>query len=196
MDPRGRVWLRSLIGGLLVCVACKEDGPGTTAESTGTTGGSSGGVTGGPSPLVGAACDHGGNLGFDTFHFSRDAPACGDGICAYVDLAVPPMDACVTDEDCNVADPARDRFVCTNGGCKIGEAYKRERSMCALACESDADCSQSDPATTCMNGFMCLIASADCCRTLCLCVDDLSQAQVDEATAACAADPAPDCPVQ
>lgn len=196
MNSSARGWLCLLVGAPLVCGACKESGPGTTEGATGTTGGSSGGVTGGPSPLVGVGCDHGGDLGFETFHFSRDEDACGDGICAYVDLAVPPMLACVGDEDCNVADPSRGKFACVDGGCRLSEAYRRERSMCAFACESDADCSPSDPETFCMNGFKCVVASSDCCQPLCLCVDDLSQAQVEEATAACADDPAPDCPVQ
>jgi hypothetical protein len=187
-----RRWGALLVGALLV--ACNDGGTDatTTDGSTSDTGEGSDTGTGAPaSPILGAPCDHGGDLGFDgDFHVSRDE-GCADGICSYV-VSPRPQD-CVVDADCG-AYPEPGAYVCVAGECVTSEAYRRERSMCSQTCETDQDCLPVDLSTTCAVGLACVIASPDCCEKLCLCLDDLSHGGIDEATNACAADMNADCP--
>lgn len=184
-----RRWGVFVIGALLV--ACNAGGTDATTDgSTSDTGDGSDTGTG-ALPILGAPCDHGGDLEFDgDFHVSRDE-GCAGGICSYV--VGPRAHDCVVDADCGVY-PEPGAYVCVAGGCVTSEAYRRERSMCSQGCEADRDCLPVDLSTTCAVGIACVIASPDCCEKLCLCLDELSQGAIDEATNACAADMKADCP--
>ena len=181
-----------LLMGLLA--ACNDDGSDTSSESsTSATGAGDESDTGTPPlPILGAMCDHGGDLEFDgDFHVSRDEEGCAGGICS--SIIQPRPNACVADTDCGDY-PTPGAYVCVAGQCAPSVAYRRERSMCAQTCDTDHDCLPVDLTTTCATAIACVIASPDCCEKLCLCLDDLSQGGIVDATATCAADMNPDCP--
>lgn len=179
-----------MLGVLLM--ACGGD-DGATEGGSSSTGGDSGSSsdTGAAPAPVGAPCDHQGDLDFSGgFHLSNDDD-CAGGICSYV--MWPNSNVCGSDADCGDY-PEPGAYVCVAGQCAYSEGYRLKRSMCAQTCEVDQDCLPVDLSTECQTGIGCVIASPDCCEKLCLCLDDLSEGGIMEATAACAADPNPDCP--
>ena len=191
----GRRGRQSLLIGVLL-VACGGDDLGTATDASSSTASEeTGTVTGGPLPQIGAMCDHDGELDFEPgFHLSRDEAGCASGLCVYIPDGRVKPGACVVDSDCNIIDPERTDYVCSDGVCEVSTAYKHEGSMCTQTCETDADCLPVDLQTTCISGIACVIASPTCCEKLCLCTDNLSAGGIDEATAMCAMDATPDCP--
>lgn len=148
-----------------------------------------------PKGDVGASCNHGDVQPPDSKVVTFPALSCNDLLCVYADDAKPPPDSCASDAECNDDGTGKNRFQCTNGNCKLSSTYVLERSMCSKTCEADADCEDGGLGkkvlakdSNCASGFRCTEIQKlgeFCCRKLCVCRDDLSEAAIDDLKKEC-----------
>ena len=140
---------------------------------------------------VGAPCNHG----------SIDAPTallvtfpevhCNGLICVYGENRLPASERCRETSDCNnVGGPQS--FECDlpgdgsdeAGWCRLTLRHVLERSMCSMTCETAQECGDFAVAaadTSCKTGFACVMVQSLgdlCCQNMCVCSDDLSDADV------------------
>lgn len=205
-------WKSRVLGAVLLA-GCKlgDVKLGEDAE-LGATGGGSGSSEGGgdgqtsATPdidgAVGEACNHGYAPGTvpESQLLTTPAPTCAGDICLYADASEAPAGGCVSDAECNAANPDLQQFSCdvVTGTCRIAEDFFLEHSMCSSYCESDADCT-ADASTTCQTGFMCVPMSSvgdACCRPVCACRDSVDAALVADLTTSCTMGTAEGCCTQ
>jgi hypothetical protein len=152
---------------------------------------------------VGAPCNHGQVEPPESKLVTFPALSCNELLCVYADVAEAPEDACAAGQhtECNATSPGVDRFECvsaageSSGVCKLKIEYVLERSMCSKKCGSDADCKDGGPTkkvvvenTKCESGFACAkiqTLGQFCCESLCVCKDDLNDADADKISTAC-----------
>lgn len=149
-----------------------------------------------PTGDVGAPCSHGEATPTGTKMVTFPAVSCNDLICIYGDDKEPPESSCMSDADCNVDGVSR--YACNNGECELSFNYFLERSMCSKRCSSDSDCENTgittankpvaDDITRCDGGFRCAVVARlgqFCCEKLCVCNDDIADAQVQALATEC-----------
>lgn len=149
-----------------------------------------------PKGDVGAPCNHGNVDPPESKVVTFPALSCNDLLCIYADDKKAPGDGCKSDDDCNKAEPSKQRFTCnSSGSCKLSSTYVLERSMCSRTCETDADCEDGGIGkkvlakdTACLLGFACVQIQKlgeFCCEKLCVCNDDLSAGTVEDLKKEC-----------
>ncbi len=141
-----------------------------------------------PKGDIGAPCNHGDVQPPDSKVVTFPALSCNDLLCVYADESKPPG-SCQNDEQCNMADAEKSRFLCDSGTCKLSASYVLERSMCSRTCATDADCEDGGigkkvlaSETECTGGFRCAQLQKlgeFCCRSMCVCSDDLNEGALD-----------------
>jgi hypothetical protein len=147
-----------------------------------------------PAGDVGAPCNHGDVEPPQAETVTFPALSCNDLLCVYADTNQPEIDSCTQDDDCNV-DQDVPRFECSNSTCRLNLNYVLDRSMCSRDCETDNDCLDGGitdrvlaQETKCVGAFKCVILQKlgdFCCKSLCVCSDDLNEAVSDTLKAEC-----------
>ena len=149
-----------------------------------------------PSGDVGAPCNHGDLQPPAAETVTFPALSCNDLLCVYADTNKPSIDSCASDDECN-ADQDKPRFECSNSQCRLNLNYVLERSMCSRACETNTDCEDGGitdrvlaQESQCSSGFRCAIIQKlgdFCCRSLCVCFDDLNESVAENLANECMA---------
>jgi hypothetical protein len=147
---------------------------------------------------IGAPCSHGVPASeIDSKIVTFPALDCDALVCVYADIAVAPAGTCMSDLECNAADPSLGRFECAlpDTECRLSPDYIAERSFCSDFCENDDECGDAEP-SACATGFSCValasIGSAGC-RGVCACNDDVDLATSTDVREDCLAGTAPAC---